>query len=130
MTMTPEAQAAGLIILGLSLIGNVVSSVMAVVGRIQAGRRVPPIDQTLAADYVRSRDFETCQERCARDLARIEARHEASTREVFGVLRTQQAEIGKKLDGMQTELSSWQRAVAQQIGNIEGRVDRLEEHRG
>jgi len=121
----PDAEAATQLLLGLGFLASIAANIAMVVS---AAKRKPSIDQTLAAEYVRTKDFQQCQERCNRDICRLEARHEAATREMFGALRTLSGEVTSRIEAMSGDLKRWQLAISQQLGNIEGRVDRLENH--
>lgn len=123
MTDATSAQAAVQLILGLGLLASVAANIATVA---KGWKRQPTIDQTLAADYVRLSDFGRCQERCKVECARLDARQDAANREIFGALRQQNAEIGAKLDNLQSELSRWQIGISSQVGNLDGRVNRLE----
>lgn len=119
----PEANAATQLLLGLGFLLSIGANVALVYNSM---RRKPPIDQTLATDYVRVQDWRRCQERCALDIARIETRQEANVREVFGNIREHNAQMETKLDNLQATLKLWQLGLAQQVGNIDGRLSRIE----
>lgn len=123
MTEPSSAQAAIQLILGVGLLASVGANLATVV---RAWRREPPIDQTLAREYVRREDFDGVVERLESCISRIEGRNEANMREVFNVQRTQAAQLSDKLAELQRDLKSWQLGISNQIGNIEGRVARLE----
>jgi hypothetical protein len=123
MTDPASAQAAMQLILGVGLLASIAANIAMVV---RTWRRQPPIDRTLAAEYVRREDFDVSVDRLETGIARIEARNEHSMREVFAIMRSQASEVAMKLDAMQHELKAWQLGVSNQIGNIEGRVTRIE----
>lgn len=123
MTDPASAQAATQLILGVGLLASIAANIAMVVKTL---RRQPPIDQTLAKDYVRRDDFDTAVERLAADVERIDARNECNIREVFAIMRAQAATMGDKLDAIQHDLKNWQLGISNQVGNIEGRVARIE----
>jgi uncharacterized protein YlzI (FlbEa/FlbD family) len=123
MTDATSAQAATQLILGVGLLASIAANIAMVVRSI---RREPPIDQTLAKEYVRRDDFDGVVDRLESCISRIENRNDSSMREVFAVLRSQAEQVTAKLSEFQRELKSWQLGVSNQIGNIEGRVTRIE----
>jgi hypothetical protein len=58
----------------------------------------------------------------------VELRQEASTREIFAIMRTQGETLSTKLDALGNDLKAWQLGMSHQVGSLEGRVDRLEEN--
>lgn len=123
MTDPQSAHAATQLILGVGLLASIAANIAMVV---RTWRRQPPIDQTLAAEYVRRGDFDVVVDRLETCISRIEIRNENSMREVFTIMRGQANEVSGKLDAMGRELKAWQLGVSNQIGNIEGRVARIE----
>jgi hypothetical protein len=77
-------------------------------------RRKPSIDQTLL-DYVRRKEF---TDHCRHN--------EDVTKELFTLLRDQTASMANNVTNMRKDLAEWQRAIAYQIGNLDGRVDKIE----
>lgn len=71
-------------------------------------RRKPPIDMTLQ-DYVRRDEF---------DKLREEMRD--NDRQIFDLLRQQQARNMESITRLTEQLASWQRGMERQIGRIEG----------
>ena len=71
-------------------------------------RRKPPIDVTLQ-DYVRRDEF---------DKLREETRD--NDRQIFDLLRQQQARNMESITRLTEQLASWQRGMERQIGRIEG----------
>ena len=71
-------------------------------------RRKPPIDMTLQ-DYVRRDEF---------DKLREEMRD--NDRQIFELLRQQQARNMESITRLTEQLASWQRGMERQIGRIEG----------
>ncbi len=71
-------------------------------------RRKPPIDVTLQ-DYVRRDEF---------DKLREETRD--NVRQIFDLLRQQQARNMESITRLTEQLASWQRGMERQIGRIEG----------
>ena len=71
-------------------------------------RRKPPIDITLQ-DYVRRSEF---------DKLREEMRD--NDRQIFDLLRQQQARNMESITRLTEQLASWQRGMERQIGRIEG----------
>ncbi|MBP5586761.1 MAG: hypothetical protein J6Y92_10470 [Lentisphaeria bacterium] len=73
-------------------------------------RRRPPIDMTLQ-DYVRRSDF---------DKLRDEMRD--NDRQIFDLIRSQQARNADAITRLTERLTAWQRGLERQIGRIEGAV--------
>ena len=78
-------------------------------------RRKPPIDVTLQ-DYVRRDELEKLRE----DIDTLREETRDNDRQIFDLLRQQQARNMESITRLTEQLASWQRGMERQIGRIEG----------
>ena len=77
-------------------------------------RRKPPIDVTLQ-DYVRREELKKHLE----DNDKLRAETRDNDRQIFNLLRRQQAELSDSIGKLTLSFCEWQRGIERQLGRIE-----------
>lgn len=103
--MARDYYAIGMVLVALLAILNLANLALGIWAKT---RRKPPIDVTLQ-DYARREEIEKLREE-TRD----------NDRQIFDLLRQQQARNMGAIGRLSDQLSAWQRGIERQIGRIEG----------
>lgn len=105
--MNQDYYSIGMVLASLIAIMSLANLVLNIWAKL---RRRPAIDVTLQ-DYVRKADF---------DALRAEMRD--NDRQIFDLIRAQQARNADAITRLTERLTAWQRGMERQIGRIEGTV--------
>lgn len=80
-------------------------------------RRKPPIDVTLQ-DYVRRSEFDKLRE----DIDKLREETRDNDRQIFELLRQQQARNMESITRLSDQLAAWQRGIERQLGRMESHL--------
>lgn len=110
--MGRDYYAVGMVLVALLAILNLANLALGIWAKT---RRKPPIDVTLQ-DYARREEIEKVRE----EIGRLREETRDNDRQIFDLLRQQQARNMEAIGRLSDQLSAWQRGIERQIGRIEG----------